>query len=418
MRVLIVTAGSRGDVTPYTGLGARLRAAGHRVTLAAPAAFAPLAAGCGLDFRAIPGDLSALRASDSDQRPSRSPPGAAGVLEFLRLGNRFVDDLGDGIAAAAEPGADVLLLSSTTAPLGYSVAQAHGVPSLGVFLQPLYPTGAFPPTLLNVPSLGRWGNRTAGRLGHALARRVYADASRRLRARLGLPPAGLGGLDRRAATEGWPVKHGFSPAVVPRPADWRPGLDVVGYWWPAGSDDWRPPAELLDFLAAGPPPVYVGFGSMGHASDQLDALVTGSLRRAGVRGIVQADAVGPGPGRPVSADVLAIGEAPHDWLFPRMAALVHHAGCGTTAAGLRAGVPAVPVPMLADQPFWAGRLAALGTGPDAVPFRRLTEEGLATAIRAAVTEPAFARRARAVADRLADEDGAGAVVAALDRLAG
>jgi UDP:flavonoid glycosyltransferase YjiC (YdhE family) len=441
MRVLIVTAGSLGDVAPYTGLGARLLTAGHRVALAAPARYAGLVTGCGLEFRPIPGDLPALRTAASGRRRLSSLPGAPGLVEFLRLGGRFVGDLGAGIATAVEAGTDLLLLSSTTAPLGYSVAQHHGIPSLGVFLQPTSPTRAFPPILLGVRSLGSWGNRAAGRLGQRLVRQVYADASRRLRARLGLPPADIADLERHAETNRWPISHGFSPAVLPRPPDWRSGLDVVGYWWPLAAPDWRPPAALVDFLAAGPPPVYVGFGSLADTGGELHSLVTRALRRAGVRGVVQGIGAGPEPGcdvvrgihgsgdggdpagvvRPKSAtgsdQVLTVGDVPHDWLFPRMAALVHHAGCGTLAAGLRAGIPAVPVPILADQPFWAARLAALGVSPEVIPFHRLTEDRLGAAIRAAVTEPAFGHRARLLADRLAGEDGAGAVVAAVDRLA-
>lgn len=418
MRVLIATAGSLGDVAPYTGLGARLRAAGHRVAVAAPAAYAELVTGSGLDFHRISGDLSALRAASSERRRPSSVPGAPGLLEFLQLGSRFVGDLGASIATAADAGADVLLLSGTTAPLGYSVAQFHGIPSLGVFLQPLSPTSAFPPVLLGVRSLGRWGNRIAGRVGQRLARRVYADASRQLRTRLGLPPADIASLERRAAADGWAVKHGFSPVVLPRPPDWRTGLDVVGYWWPLPPAGWQPPADLLDFLAAGPPPVYVGFGSLADTGGGLRAVVARALCRAGVRGVLQGIGdPGPGAGRDGDADLLAIGDVPHDWLFPRMAALVHHAGCGTSGAGLRAGVPTVPVPMLGDQPFWAARLAALGVSPAVIPFRRLDEAGLASAVRAAVAEPGFGRRARLIAARLAGEDGAGAVLAAVDRLA-
>jgi UDP:flavonoid glycosyltransferase YjiC (YdhE family) len=221
-----------------------------------------------------------------------------------------------------------------------------------------------------------------------------------------------------AMTRGWPIQHGFSPSVVPRPADWRPGLEVVGYWWPAASPGWRPSPLLVDFLDAGPPPVYVGFGSMVGGDDRFRTLVTAALRRAGVRGVIQVDDGAEQPVRAVSADVITIGEAPHDWLFPRMAALVHHAGCGTTAAGLRAGVPAVPIPMMADQPFWAARLAVLGVSPDTVPAGRLDEVRLAAAIRSAVTERGFADRARSIAARLAAEDGAGAVVRAVERLAG
>ncbi|MFY1692592.1 glycosyltransferase [Plantactinospora sp. WMMB782] len=416
MRVLIVTAGSLGDVAPYTGLGARLRAAGHRVTIAAPAAYAGLVSGAGLEFRPIGGDLAALRAGTAERRPGWSVPGAPGLLDFVRLGRRFVGELGTGIVTAAGTGTDVLLLSSTTASLGYSVAQYHDIPCLGVFLQPTAPTRAFPPVVLGVRTLGGWGNRLAGWLGRRLADRVYADASRRLRARLGLPPVGLGRLERLATADGWTVLHGFSPAVLPRPPDWPAGLEVVGYWWPVSRAGWRPPGELVDFLAAGPPPVYVGFGSLTDTGDGLHALVVGALRRAGVRGVLQGrPGAGVGPDR--EGDVLTVGDVPHDWLFPRMAALVHHAGCGTTGAGLRAGVPAVPVPVLADQPFWAARLAAVGAAPGVLPLRRLDEAGLADAIRAAVTEPGLRRRARRLADRLATEDGAGAVVAAVDRLA-
>ncbi|MEE6259678.1 glycosyltransferase [Plantactinospora sonchi] len=444
MRVLIVTAGSLGDVAPYTGLGARLRAAGHRVALAAPDPYADLVTGAGLDFRPVSGDLSALR-NAAPSRPRRiGVPGAPGLVEFVRLGGRFVGGLGESIATAAGLGADVLLLSATTAPLGYSVAQYLGVPSIGVFLQPVDPTRAFPPIVLGVRTLGGWGNRAAGRLGQLLVRRVYADASRGLRSRLGLPPCDLAGLDRHATARGWPVSHGFSPTVLPRPPDWRPGLDVVGYWWPATPAGWQPPAALRAFLAAGDAPVYVGFGSLADNGGRLYTMVRHALRRAGVRAVVQG--VGPatasepglvghdrpapevGSGRQGGQDpdggpddgddqVLTIGEVPHEWLFPRMAAVVHHGGCGTTGAGLRAGVPAVPVPMLADQPFWAARLARLGVSPDVIPFRRLDEARLGDAIRAAVTDPVFGTRARLIADRMAGEDGAAAMVAAIDRLA-
>ncbi|MEV4760523.1 glycosyltransferase [Micromonospora sp. NPDC049559] len=417
MRVLIVTAGSRGDVTPYTGLGVRLRAAGHRVAVAAQPPFAALVTGCGLEFRPLPGDLHALQTSAAGRRLHRSGPSARGVLEFLRLGGRFVRGLGDGIVAATERGADLLLLSTTTAALGISVAEGFGIPSMGVFLQPIEPTRAFPPLLLGARSLGGWGNLAAGSLGRAVGRGIYAGASRRLRARLDLGPTRLAALDRRSAAARWPVLHGFSPAVVPRPVDWRPDLDVVGYWWPA-RHPWFPPPELLDFLAAGPPPVYFGFGSMVGESERLIGLIGPVLRRAGLRGVVQAGSAGLDAIQTVDDELITIGDTPHDWLFPRMAALVHHAGGGTTAAGLRAGVPAVPVPMLGDQPFWAARLLLHGVAPDRIPPRALGVARLAEALRAAVTEPGYAHRARTLARRMADEDGAGAVLRAVERLAG
>ncbi|MEV1287554.1 glycosyltransferase [Micromonospora sp. NPDC049679] len=416
MRLLIVTAGSRGDVAPYTGLGVRLRAAGHDVTLAAHESFAKMITGVGLGFRPMPGDLRALQHTASGQRLHRAGPTARGLIEFVRLGHRLIDELGDGIAAAAEPGADALLLSATTAPLGYSVAERHRIPTLGVFLQPIHPTGAFPPVMI-ARSLGGWGNRTAGRLQLGVARTIYAAPSRRLRARLGLPPTSLAALERRSEAAHHPILHGFSPTVVPRPTDWHPGLDVVGYWWPATLSGWAPPPRLVDFIAAGPPPVLVGFGSMASERDGLSELIVRALHRAGVRGLIQSGWAGISGASAGSDTIMTIGDVPHEWLLPQLAAVVHHAGGGTTAAGLRAGLPAVPVPMLADQPFWAARLAALGVAADTIPAKQLSVDRLAAAIRAAVSQPAYAERARALAATLAAEDGAGAVVRAVERVA-
>jgi sterol 3beta-glucosyltransferase len=148
--------------------------------------------------------------------------------------------------------------------------------------------------------------------------------------------------------------------------------------------------------------------------EQLAAVVTEAVRTAGVRGVVQAGWAGlsvPGDA------VLQIGDAPHEWLLPRMAAAVHHAGAGTTGASLRAGLPTVAVPFLADQPFWAERIHRIGAGPPPLPFKDLDADRLATAIRAALDEPGYRVRALELARVLESEDGAAAVLARLDRLA-
>jgi sterol 3beta-glucosyltransferase len=138
-----------------------------------------------------------------------------------------------------------------------------------------------------------------------------------------------------------------------------------------------------------------------------------------VRQVIQAGQAGPAPaGRPPRRDSIVVGDLPHDWLFPKMAAVVHHAGGGTTAAGLRAGVPAVTVPVLGDQPFWAARLAALGAGPPPIPRRKLSITALAAAIRDAVARPSYQKQAEALSRRLASEDGAAPVISMLARLGG
>jgi sterol 3beta-glucosyltransferase len=213
----------------------------------------------------------------------------------------------------------------------------------------------------------------------------------------------------------WPVQHGYSPTVLPRPADWRPELDVAGYLWPWADPEWRPSDELSAFLDDGPPPVFVGFGScVFDDGPGLSALIAEALAQAGVRGVVQAGWTGL---RGDSDRLLGIGEAPHEWLFPRMAAVVHHAGAGTSAAGLRAGVPTVATPVVSDEPFWASRMAQLGVGPRPIPHRRLTADRLAAAVGAAVTSGHHRERAEWVAARIAGEDGAGHIVTAVEKLA-
>jgi sterol 3beta-glucosyltransferase len=221
-------------------------------------------------------------------------------------------------------------------------------------------------------------------------------------------------MRRRQERAEWPVLHGFSTALVPRPSDWRPGLEVVGPWWPYVDTDRRLPPELEEFLAAGPRPVFIGFGSMaaGHG-ERLGDVAVRALRRAGLRGILQTGSAGLVAD---GDDVLTIGDVPHALLFPRVAAVVHHAGAGTAAAGLRAGVPAVPVPVTADQPFWAGRLAALGAATAPIPFKALTAEGLADALGKVVRQQAYAHAASIAGQHMATEDGAGQTVKAVERL--
>ncbi|WP_307825517.1 glycosyltransferase [Streptomyces sioyaensis] len=284
------------------------------------------------------------------------------------------------------------------------------LPSAGVFLQPLAPTREFPPVIADLPSLGPLGNRAAGRCAQSLLDLAFASGVKHLKRQLSVT---AGALARHRET--WPVQHGFSPVVVPRPTDWRPGMEVAGYWWPWEAADWTPDPRLADFLQAGPPPVYVGFGSMPlDEPERFGRLVGRALRLAGVRGVVQTAWAGLSVD---GDDVLTVGEVPHARLFPRMAAVVHHAGAGTTAAGMRAGVPAVPVPMMLDQSFWASRLTALGVSPGRVPFRQLSAERLAAAIRKAVEEPRYRHRARQLAALLDAEDGAGRVLTAVERLA-
>ncbi|MCL7367233.1 glycosyltransferase [Streptomyces ardesiacus] len=401
MRILIAAAGSRGDVAPYTGLGTALRRAGHDVALATTEAFEPLVRAAGLEFRG----LTAGTRVRGDVTGKRALMGTAAA---------FVTELGQGFANAADDGTDLLLLSTTTAPLGWHLTEATGTPSLGVYLQPTAPTGDFPPVVTGARSLGPLANRATGHFALRMADRVYAQAVAKLRHRLHLPPLSPSRMRRRREEANWPVLHGFSTLLVPRPADWRSGLEVVGNWWPHHDTSQRLPADVEDFLGAGPAPVLVGFGSMASGEgERLSGIAVRALRRAGLRGILQAGSAGLAAD---GDDVLTVGDVPHALLFPRLAAVVHHAGAGTSAAALRAGVPAVTVPVTADQPFWARRLAELGAAADPIPFRDLTAERLAESLDRVVRQEAHGRAAAGAARHLAAENGADRVLRAMEGL--
>ncbi|MET7700478.1 glycosyltransferase [Streptomyces sp. NPDC005485] len=401
MKILIAAAGSRGDVAPYTGLGAELRRAGYDVALATTDTFAPLVRDAGLEFRSLPAD-------------TRVRGGAPGRRELMRTAAAFTAELGQGFADATAEGADLLLLSTTTAPLGWHLAEAMGIPSLGVYLQPTAPTGDFPPVVTGSRSLGRLANRTTGRLALRMTDRVYEQAVAKLRHHLQLPPAAASAMRRRQEQANWPILYGFSTALVPRPSDWRSGLEVVGNWWPHHDAAEQLPTDVEDFLNAGPRPVLIGFGSMAAGDgERLSEIAVRALRRAGLRGILQAGSAGLAAD---DDDVLTIGDVPHALLFPRLAAVVHHAGAGTSAAALRAAVPAVTVPVTADQPFWAGRLAALGAATDPIPFRSFSAERLADSLDRAVKQQAFTQAAARAAQHLMTEDGAGQALKAVQQL--
>ncbi len=413
MRVVIMTAGSRGDVAPYTGLGAGLTRGGHEVTLATHGLFEPLAAGSGVRFHPTPVDPHAVSHSDRGRGLHASTTGLGKLLRAASMARSAAEEMTDSLVQAAR-GADVVLAAGAVAPLGRAIAEGLHLPSLGLFLQPQHPTREFGAPMLGGRSLGTLGNHLGGRAVISAVDRVFTQAMHRLRTRHGMAVRSPSASRRAHERAHWPVLHGFSERVVPRPGDWRPGLDIAGYWWP--HDTRTLPGEVEEFLAAGPPPVFVGLGSAtvpdpGH----LSAEIVRALRAAGLRGIVQQGWAGL-TAHSGDDDVITVGDVPHALLFPRTAAVVHHAGAGTTAAVLRAGVPTIPVPVQFDGGFWAARLVALGTAPCAVPLRRLTAGTLAPALRRATGEPRHRDRARELARGLAGEDGVAPVLAALDRL--
>ena len=423
VRVFITTLGSRGDVQPYVALGAGLQGAGHRVTVSTAARFSPTVEAQGLDAGPTTDGLLELLDSDVGRGAVESLSGlctaARKLPALLRAAGPLQHQLIDDSWAAAQRARPDVVVYHPKAYWGPAMAHALGVPVVLAPLQPFFvPTGAW--TAMGFPRLplGRRYNRLTHRATAALTALGTERYLRPWRRAHGVPdrPPGATILDNPRGRP-IPVVFGYSPLVVPPPDDWPRHVTVTGYWT-LGASDWTPPPELAAFLDAGPPPVYVGFGSMaGRDPARTTRAVVDGLGRAGVRAVL---ATGWGglnaPALPDS--VLAIEGAPHDALFPRCAAVVHHGGAGTTAAGLRAGRPTVVCPFFGDQPFWGRRVQALGVGPAPVPQQQLTPERLAASVREAVTSDEIHQRAERLGRRLRAEDGVGAAVRAVEAAAG
>jgi UDP:flavonoid glycosyltransferase YjiC (YdhE family) len=212
-----------------------------------------------------------------------------------------------------------------------------------------------------------------------------------------------------------PVLYCFSPNVVPPATDHGENVKVCGYWFVDRPADWQPSVELMAFLEAGPAPVYIGFGSMTDRNPEaLTRIALDALAASGQRGVLLSGWGGIGKEN-LPDTVFVIDSAPHDWLFPKMAAVVHHGGAGTTAASLRAGVPSIVVPFIADQPFWGDRVHKLGVGPAPLPRKQLTAAALADAIRTAVGNQEMRTRAAALGDCIRSENGVQVAVELAER---
>jgi sterol 3beta-glucosyltransferase len=412
---VILGAGSRGDLQPCLALGRGLSARGDAVRLIAVDRYKSLVDAAGLTPVMLSLDPAEIIASEAGRAWL---DGGRNPVKFLRSFARIARPLAEQVLeeiASACAGAD-LVVAPTIGFLGEHMAERLGVPSAVIHIQPSQPTCAFPhPFVPQARLLGPAGNRWSFHAVEQIAWQLLRPFINRWRADLGLrmlPLRGPAHCVRRARR---PVLCGFSPLVVARPRDWPAYVHVTGYWFLDIDEGWTPPPALTDLLAAGDPVVYVGFGSMVPKDpEQTDAIVRAALRMAGVRGVMLGD--------PATSDenVVALDSVPHAWLFPRMSAVVHHGGAGTTSAGLRAGVPAIVCPFFGDQPFWGERIAALGAGPAPIPVARLTACGLATAIETVAGPGAGARairqRSAELGARIRGEDGVTRACEVLDAL--
>lgn len=415
LTITIIAPGSRGDVQPYVALGVGLKDAGHTVRILTAQDFHNLVTMYGLEFRDMGGNMQAV-AQDMQ-----------GLLEqgnFLKIlasmgktAEQLVSQVSrSGMTACQD--ADLIIAGPGGLFVGAALAEKLNIPFIQAFYFPFTPTREFPNALAPLPPLRL--PAPINRLSHHLAQQMlwqnYRAADNKARRDiLQIPPAPFWGPFAKLRQQKQPVLYGYSPQVLPPPTDWEDFIHVTGYWFLPSPPQWTPPADLVRFLEAGPPPVYVGFGSMVNRDPQeTTRLVVESLARAGQRGVLSAGWGGL-QREALPETVFMIDAVPFNWLFPQMAAVVHHGGAGTTSIGLWAGVPSIITPFMGDQPFWGRRVYELGVGPQPIPRRRLTTERLTAAIERAISDAAMRERAVRLGERIRTEDGITQAVEIIER---
>lgn len=405
MRVTIVCVGSRGDVQPYVALGAGLRERGYHVTIATHSEFLPLVHAEGLELSSVEGNPREILNSEEGRKWIESDRNSfaffAGIISVMRsMFERLTDDVWNGCANADA------ILYSPLAICAHSVAEKLKVPSCLAVLQPVTQSAAYASPVFPPVHLGKAYNL----MTHKAARQFIWQPFRKLfnqwrRNVLNLSPYPFWGPFVQLHDENATVLHAFSRHILPRPQDWRTRSYLTGYWFLNHQRTWQPPPELLRFLEDGGPAVYVGFGSMSERDPAaLTDVLVRALRLSKRRAILLSGWAGL-PKENLPDNILVVDSVPHDWLFPRLAAVVHHGGAGTTGAAFRAGVPQVVIPFFGDQHFWASRAYHLGVGARPIPRRKLTADQLADAIRYAATDETLRVRAQAMGASVSREDG-------------
>ncbi|MBN2328217.1 MAG: glycosyltransferase family 1 protein [Candidatus Omnitrophica bacterium] len=420
MKIFIVTLGSRGDVQPYTALGRGLQAAGHTVTLCTSSSFESFVVDHGLRYGYMNDGIIKLMNSDigreAMENMSNLWKGIKTACKLMKqagpLQRQAISDSWDS-AMQAHPD---LILFHPKAFWAPHFAEALKVPVMLAFYLPMYaPTAEFPNIGFPRWKLGGWYNKLTYTLVLKLASLMGRKYIKEWRAAQNI--SHRSGADFMHNEEGNPIPilHGFSPHVIPPPSDWPDYITTTGYWFLDRQEAWTPSPALQEFLQAGAPTVYVGFGSVsGRHPKRLADIVVESLRQANVRGVLASGWGGLDAGD-LPDSIIHIDQAPHDWLFPQMAAVAHHGGAGTTAAGLRAGRPTIVCPFFGDQPFWGRRVHALGVGVEPIPQKKLTVEKLTAAICEAATNPTIRRNAEALGEKIRREDGIGHAVSFIEQ---
>ncbi|KAK4964135.1 hypothetical protein LTR66_012461 [Elasticomyces elasticus] len=442
LNVVIHVVGSRGDVQPFVALGKVLKETyGHRVRLATHPVFKDFVTENGLEFFSISGDpaelmafmvknpglmpgFDTLRSGDIGKRRKQIADMVRGCWRScIEAGDGFGPEASDstiedwateeslvGGDPTAKPFVADAIIANPPSFAHIHCAEKLAVPLHMMFTMPWSPTQAFPHPLANIQSSNadaHISNFMSYALVDMMTWQGLGDVINRFRQKsLGLEPISLMWAPGMLSRLRIPYTYCWSPALIPKPKDWAKHISISGFYFLSLASNYTPDPDLKAFLDAGPPPVYIGFGSIVvDDPNGMTTLIFDAVKKSGQRALVSKGWGGLGADQlGVPDGVFMLGNVPHDWLFKHVSCVVHHGGAGTTAAGIATGKPTVVVPFFGDQLFWGAMVAKAGAGPAPIPYKHLNADKLAEAITEAL-KPTSLERAQELAERISQERG-------------
>ncbi len=399
MHIRLLALGTRGDVQPYLALALGLKEAGYNVSMAITSDFKAFVESYDIPALTSQVNIREFMTQSANTNTSHKPSRMDVFRQVLQDAPSLIND------------ADFLIYSPASAMAAPHLIEKYNIPSMLGLLQPyLHPTQDFP--VIGLPRLpfgGRYNQWTYRAFQSLLWLPMKKTINEWRVNTLGLPPT-QSNVMTELVNKNIPALFGWSPTILPKPHDWESHLYLTGYWFLDTEGNYQPSQALLDFIHDGSLPVYVGFGSMSNKNAEEDAeIIIAALRQAGVRGVIASGWKGLIT-EDIGDDLLLIKDVPHEWLFPQMAAVIHHGGAGTTATDLKSGIPSIIVPTRGDQPFWAHRVEALGVGLFPCTRKQLNPDALANAIKQAINDSEMQERAKQLGEQISHEDGVGTAI--------
>ena len=410
LNITMLTIGSVGDVRPYILLGSELKKRGHNITLAAFSGFESMAADASLSFYPLSGDAESFIASIMN-------PDTNALTYLPRICKNLKSVVPDLLCDLEESchNADAIICNFFGS-VYYSVAEKKGIPCIQTHFFPMDLNGTVPISSVRNQHLGKALNKATYKIGYYAIGTVesWLLSNWRKSSNLSVRKAATH-PDYHLGSHLIPVIYAISPNVFPRPPEWGPNIYMTGFWFDDSPSVYQPPESLLRFLDEGDIPVYIGFGSMNTGNmNKLISMLLRALHAANLRAVICS---------PWASKKLKSGKrvyfteyVSHDWLFPRVRAVIHHGGAGTTSAGLRWGCPTWVIPFAGDQPFWGSRIHSIGCGPRPVSRENLTVRKLTAGLIDLISQKEYKKKATALSSLLAQENGTENAASLIERL--